>query len=204
MHFDQFKSMLAGIYAPVILIEGIRDIPESDYPMARRFASRLAREFPAALFRSGNAPGADQAFTEGIAEIDPGRLQVVLPYPGHRKAIRYPQAKYASPKELGEPELADVIRRTGTVSAETARLLERREKAPSIKTKAQYLVRDTMKVVGFADSFDKPSVALFYANLADPFSGGTGHTIRVCIQEGVPYVLQDQWKQWFPLADNHG
>ena len=200
MNFDEFKSLLAGVPSPVILIEGVRAIPESDYPVARRFAIRMAQAFPAARFRSGNAPGSDQAFSEGIADIDAARLQVVLPYPNHRMSIRYPEAKYASPQELAEPALAAMLRKTGAVSAETARLLERREKTPSLKAKAQYLVRDTMKVTGFSDLFAKSHAALFYANLTDPFAGGTGHTIRVCIQEGVPYFLQDQWKQWFPLT----
>ena len=204
MTLDEFKAILAGAYAPVILIEGTRAIPPEDCVLARGFAVRLARAFPAARFRSGNAPGADEAFSAGIAEVDNSRLQVVLPYPGHRAAVRYPAARYASPRQLEPDGLEDMLRRTGRVSSETARLLLRRDKTPALKAKTQYLLRDTMKVVGFSDEFARPSAAIFYANPADPLSGGTGHTIRVCLQEGVPYVLQDRWKQWFPSCCHAG
>jgi hypothetical protein len=33
-------------------------------------------------------------------------------------------------------------------------------------------------------------------NLADPMEGGTGHTIRVCQQEGLPVIYQDEWSAW--------
>lgn len=41
-----------------------------------------------------------------------------------------------------------------------------------------------MKVVGHSDEFPKPLCALFYVDPDDPMAGGTGHTIRVCRQEG--------------------
>ncbi len=33
-------------------------------------------------------------------------------------------------------------------------------------------------------------------DLDDPMAGGTGHTIRVCAQEGVPSAFQDSWQNW--------
>jgi hypothetical protein len=53
-----------------------------------------------------------------------------------------------------------------------------------------------MKVIGHCDAFPKPICALFYVDLEDPLAGGTGHTIRVCQQEGVPYAFQDSWTLW--------
>jgi hypothetical protein len=33
-------------------------------------------------------------------------------------------------------------------------------------------------------------------DLSDPAAGGTGHTIRVCVKEGVPHAFQDSWHHW--------
>lgn len=53
-----------------------------------------------------------------------------------------------------------------------------------------------MKVVGHSDAFTRPICALFHVNLDNPMDGGTGHTIRVCYQEGLPVVFQDSWAHW--------
>jgi len=37
------------------------------------------------IFRSGNADGSDQLFSNGVASIDNKRLQVNIPYADHRK-----------------------------------------------------------------------------------------------------------------------
>jgi hypothetical protein len=49
----------------VVLLEGRRGISEADAMAARDFGEFLARRFPALRFRSGNAEGADQAFSDG-------------------------------------------------------------------------------------------------------------------------------------------
>jgi hypothetical protein len=71
-----------------------------------------------------------------------------------------------------------------------------RGKKGPLGAKGDYLVRDTMKVVGVPGHFAKPICALFFVNLADPMEGGTGHTIRVCQQEGMPVTYQDEWGAW--------
>jgi hypothetical protein len=71
-----------------------------------------------------------------------------------------------------------------------------RGKKGPLGAKGDYLVRDTMKVVGVPGHFAKPICALFFVNLADPMEGGTGHTIRVCLKEGVPVIYQDEWSAW--------
>jgi hypothetical protein len=53
-----------------------------------------------------------------------------------------------------------------------------------------------MKVVGHSATFARPICGLFYVDLDDPLAGGTGHTIRVCQQEGVAVVVQDAWASW--------
>ena len=50
---------------------------------------------------------------------------------------------------------------------------------------------------GAAENILSPAtVGLFYVDPASSLSGGTGHTIRVCQQQGVPVVFQDDWVDW--------
>ena len=42
----------------------------------------------------------------------------------------------------------------------------------------------------------KATAALFYLNPGKPRGGGTGHTIRICEAENVPYFLADDWLGW--------
>lgn len=46
---------------------------------------------------------------------------------------------------------------------------------------------------------DYARASLFAKTLALRFpqlAGGTGHTLRVCQQEGVPVAFQDSWMEW--------
>ena len=75
---------LLGEGAPVILIEGRRNLPEGMAARLQAVGSWLAEAYPRALFRSGNAEGSDTAFTEGVTAVDPARMQYVLPNPSIR------------------------------------------------------------------------------------------------------------------------
>ena len=60
-----------------------------------------------------------------------------------------------------------------------------------------YLLRDTLKVIGSAEAGLSPATAgVFYVNEADPLTGGTGHTIRVCLECRIPVVFQAVWREW--------
>lgn len=196
MTFDDFSRRFREFSDAVLLLEGRRAIPAADAARARALARRLAIGFPNLRFRSGNAEGADQAFAEGVAAIDPSRLQIIAPYAGHRRKDRYAEAEYESPESLTQLQEAEVVARTASASPKNIRLLEKRGQPGPLGVKADYLLRDTMKVLGHGRRFPKPAFALFYVDLSDPFAGGTGHTIRVCEQEGVPYVFQDVWALW--------
>jgi hypothetical protein len=60
-------------------------------------------------------------------------------------------------------------------------------------SRATYLLRDTLKVVG-PEALDLTPAALgvFFVNKSDPTRGGTGHAIRVCAVQGVPVVEQSE------------
>jgi len=53
--------------------------------------------------------------------------------------------------------------------------------------KALYLLRDTLKVVGSKSLSLAPATAgIFYMDMENPLTGGTGHTISLCSQNNVP------------------
>ena len=175
-------------------------IPPDDYQRASALASHLATTFPRLRFRSGNAEGTDQAFSEGVARIDARRLQVIAPYASHRKGVRYDDATYDSPDSMSRVQEVEIATRTIQATPKNKRLIEKRSEKGRLAAKAAYLIRDTMKVIGYSDDFSKPVCALFFVDLNDPMEGGTGHTIRVCHQVGVPVVFQDSWAKWMENA----
>ncbi len=196
MTFSQFVELVTRTPDGAVLLEGRRAIPASSATRAERLARSLALRFPLLRFRSGNAEGADDAFSRGVAANDPGRLQIVAPYASHRMSLRHPGARYDSPESLSVPQEAAMIHRTATASPKNRGLLAQHRRKGPLAAKAAYLIRDTMKVTGHSEVFQRPICALFYVSLEDPEAGGTGHTIRVCRLEEVPVAFQDSWEQW--------
>lgn len=185
---------------PVVLVEGTRDLPEADRRRVVALGQMLALDLPRAIFRTGNATGSDTAFAEGVAAVDANRLQYVLPHAGmgrqRRRAESLAVALDAVPP-AAEQVLANA---TASASPRSQRLVELyvREKGGSAPAaKGAYLMRDTLKVLGCAELHLAPAtVGIFYVNEADPMAGGTGHTLRVCIEHGVPVVPQKIWRNW--------
>ncbi len=134
--------------APVILVEGIRALPEEHLEPAKACGSMLAKRYPAAIFRTGNAPGTDAAFAEGVAAVAPDRLQLVLPYAGHRKQYLFSgSSAYALD---GLPKAAEdrVTAATSEINRDAARLTELYQKTgrtTAAGNKATYLLRDTLE-----------------------------------------------------------
>jgi len=73
------KAALRDIESPVVLLEGRRKVSESDKPLLGQLARLLVEELPSALFRSGNADGADTLFAEAVTAICPERFEYVVP-----------------------------------------------------------------------------------------------------------------------------
>jgi hypothetical protein len=62
---------------------------------------------------------------------------------------------------------------------------------------ASYLLRDSIKVIGAAEQGLQPTtMGLFYLELLNPLSGGTGFTLKVCHQNKVPVIYQDVYMKW--------
>jgi hypothetical protein len=54
-------------------------------------ATDLATHFPRARFSSGNADGADTAFSQGVMDVAPERMEIIAPYATHRQKHRHLQ-----------------------------------------------------------------------------------------------------------------
>lgn len=197
MTYEYFSQMIQQSEHPILLIEGKRIIPEEWYHKATALTARLAAQFPRLLFRSGNADGTDEAFSNGVKEVDPSRLQIVAPYRGHKQKKQYQSASYVYPDDMTPDWGQEILKQTLAATPGYAGLMASRHANAKLEAKARYIIRDTMKVAYRNGGFHAPTAALFYVNQEDPDSGGTGHTIRVCRNLGIPVLVQDDWGSWY-------
>lgn len=205
MNYTSFSKVMAESPVPVVLLEGTRDLPEAEAGRLSALAAHLARAFPQARFRTGNAKGSDAAFAAGVASVDPARLEFVLPYPGHRATSRPPESPATSVDEIPSDQLQEVVDATVAASPQHVRVAvnyRARPVHPRVRATAQLLLRDTLKVTG-GETLVKPVAGIFFVNARDPEGGGTGHTIRVCRRQGIPVINQFDWQAWhYPGSTN--
>jgi hypothetical protein len=194
---DTFTQLINETDHPIILLEGKRKVASADKPKLIALGRTLAERYPHARFRSGNAPGSDALFSEGVAAVDPDRLEVITPYEGHRQKHSF--TTHQRPlDELNLTEDHPVIYTTKANNKNTS-LIDAyvRDGAKGYRVKAAYLIRDTVKVLGVPEANLPPvTAALFYDDLDNPKSGGTGHTIRVCKDADIPWSNQTEWMGW--------
>ena len=146
-------------------------------------------------FRSGNADGSDQFFSDGVTEVDHKRLQVIIPYSGHRQktnkaynTISLDDIKIASDRE--------VVMQSKN-NKKTEKLIDKFVAGDKNKftIKAAYIIRDTIKAIG-TNEILPASFGIFYDDLENPMTGGTGHTMNVCKQNNIPLIDQKVWFNW--------
>ena len=199
--FAEQVRRLAGAERPVILVEGTRKLPDTMRPVLVAMGRRLAEALPRAVFRTGGASGADEAFAEGIRAVDPGRIEYVLPQAGHRKKSRDARSPAFVLDQLPDTGLRAVADQTVAASPRyegLARRYVQDKRSGALAVKTRYLLRDTLKVTGDPDrGLPRADLGVFYVDeTAPPLSGGTGHTIRVCLRHGVPVCTQSAWMGW--------
>jgi len=192
---SQFVRLISAYPEPVVLLEGRREISDDMAAAARRFACLLAARLPQLKFRSGNASGSDEAFARGVADCDPSRMELIVPYKGHRRAGREGVRSFSA-DDLSFEQRAIVAEATYAASPRSRGLMQAR--SPRLQAKASYLLRDTLKVLGHGGGLAPPAAGFFYVDPEDAMAGGTGHTIRVCQQLAVPVILQKDWLEWMP------
>jgi len=179
----------------VVLLEGKRTVPEADASGLVGLGALLAGNTRHVIFRSGNASGSDALFSAGVASVDPGRLQVVVPYSGHRNASNLAGQTYSLDGINLAREPAVVYE--SRMHVKTQKLVDRyvAGERDRYALKAAYILRDTVKVLG-AGGIPPADFAFFYDDLEAPETGGTGHTMQVCRRNNVPFIDQRVWFTW--------
>jgi hypothetical protein len=196
--FNSLSSFLETFDKPgsIVLLEGKRKVKPGDENKLTLLGHLLAEKSAFIKFRSGNATGADEFFSRGVAEVDPVRLEIIKPYASHRVAMEVGATAY-SMDEINlaeEPEVIYHSRQHQQMSGLVDKyILQVRNR---LTAKAAYILRDTVKVCGTRSGIAPATVALFYDDISNPLQGGTGHTMRVCTERGVPFCDQQSWMNW--------
>ena len=179
----------------IVLLEGTRKLPASDAPVLTDLARELAELLPLVTFRSGNALGSDTAFARGVLAVDPRRMQYVVPRAAKGRGRMHGRSTMYAFDDLAEHEVSRLAGATIAATPHYRGLVEAyitRGPKTRLGASAAYLLRDTLKVTGAPDAGIVPANAgVFYVNPADPMKGGTGHTIRVCLQQNLPVFYQN-------------
>lgn len=196
LSFGSFKDNF-DYEGAIILLEGKRDVVPELQEKLTALGAKLCREMKHAKFRSGNASGADEYFSKGVASVDAGRLEVITPFDNHRKAKNSAQTTYPldAIDLVQEPEVVYQTRANKKMEKLVDSYVQGVNNRVTIK--AAYLLRDTVKVIG-AQSSGIPATdfAIFYDDLSAPRQGGTGHTMGICDANNVPFVNQEVWLKW--------
>ncbi|MFN4951738.1 MAG: hypothetical protein ACK5F0_08975 [Flavobacteriales bacterium] len=184
----------------IVLLEGKRKVASQDAPKLEALGKLLAEHTKYLKFRSGNADGSDALFTAGVAQVNPERIELILPYTSHRQQ----HAKSYQRHSLDEIELANepaLIYETKK-NKKMARLVDRYANGDrdQYAMKAAYILRDTVKVIGTTE-IRAIRIGIFYEDLKNPGQGGTGHTINVCKAHGIPVIDQNTWIHWLEPLD---
>ena len=179
----------------IVLLEGKRKVAKDDQQRLELLGFVLAKLTSKMTFRSGNASGSDQFFCKGVAQVDKSRLEVITPYAGHRKSANLAHKTYALDDINLDPD-SELIKQSKQ-HRNTEKLIDSYVSGNKNRNtiKAAYIIRDTLKALGNGDI--KPaSFGIFYDDLENPMSGGTGHTMNVCKQNNIPMVNQTHWMSW--------
>jgi len=181
---------------PVVLLEGKRGVAPKDGFLLTELGRMLASQTRHITFRRGNASGSDELFSSWVTAVDPRRMQVVTPYSGHRSKANQSQLTFS----LDETDLAaepDIVYQSKT-GGRNYKLIDRFAggNRDRVSIKAAYLVHDSIKVIGSSSAIPPASFSIFFDNLAEPCTGGTGHSMTICTNNQVPYIDQSVWMQW--------
>lgn len=194
----EFKNFLKQYDTPgcIILLEGKRNVPDEMQPMLEKLGELLCKKLKHSRFRNGNAQGADYFFSKGISNVNPDRLELILPYTSHRKNF-FLSDNLHSLEDINLVNETEVVYQT-KLNSKNERLIDLYINGNKGKfgIKGSYLLRDTIKVAGTNSGISKAAFAIFYEDFENPKSGGTGHTMKICEINDVPYIDQRVWMNW--------
>ena len=180
----------------IILLEGKRNVLESDNEKLIQLGNLLATNLPLAKFRIGNADGADFYFSQGVLAVAPERLQVITPYANHRQKANkaYETISLDQIDLANEPEVVYQSKSNKKTKSLIDKFVGGAKDRFAIK--AAYIIRDTVKVTGTNSGIPPVNFAFFYDDEQNPKVGGTGHTMEVCEINKVPYLTLTDWANW--------
>lgn len=179
----------------IVLLEGKREVIPSDVDKLIRLGELLVSNTKHIKFRSGNAPGSDFYFSSGVIKINPSRLEVITPYANHREKKNDAYKTYSLDEVnlMQEPEVVYQSKSNKQMEKFIDPFVAGNKNRLTMK--AAYIIRDTIKVTG-TTAIPPANFALFYDNLENPRSGGTGHTINICEMNNVEFADQKIWMKW--------
>lgn len=179
----------------VVLLEGKRNVLETDKEKLTALGKLLASKTKKMLFRSGNADGADYYFSLGVSMVDPTRLQVITPYTGHRQKENkaYDTIPLDTLQLAANSEIVYQSKKNKKFESLIDQYVDGNVNRNSIK--AAYIIRDTIKAIG-TDEIKPATFGIFYDDLINPRAGGTGHTMNVCEENNIPITNQSIWFNW--------
>ncbi|MFM7195712.1 MAG: hypothetical protein ACKOYP_13160 [Bacteroidota bacterium] len=194
MKFEAFISQY-DVVGTIVLLEGKREVRPEDEQKLFELGKLLALSTTNMTFRSGGASGSDELFSNGVCAVAPERLHVILPYAGHRKSVNknYNSISLDEISLAAEPEAIYHSRS----NKKTEKLVDQfvAGEKNRFTVKAAYIIRDSIKAVG-ANGIKPATVGIFYDDLNNPRTGGTGHTMTVCLNKNIPVIDQQVWFQW--------
>jgi hypothetical protein len=194
MTLQEFIKKFDNLHS-VVLLEGKRNVLDVDKEKLTALGSLLASTTKNMVFRSGNAEGSDQLFSDGVTAVDNKRLQVITPYSGHREKTNqaYETISLDQINLTAEPEVVYHSKSNKKTEKLIDKFISGDKNRYTIK--AAYIIRDTIKAIG-TDEINPATFGIFYDDLDKPKEGGTGHTMKVCEQNNIPIIDQKTWFKW--------
>lgn len=182
----------------IVLLEGKREVLEFDKDKLKALGLLLASKTKKMIFRSGNAEGADQFFSNGVTSLSPERLQVIVPYSGHRQKNNK-ASDTISLDDINISSEPEVLYQSKN-NKKTNNLIDKYALGEKNRftIKAAYIIRDTIKAIG-TKQIKPATFGIFYDDLENPRKGGTGHTMSICEQNKIPIIDQNTWFNWLDV-----
>ena len=179
----------------IVLLEGKRVILNHEKVKLTALGKTLTSNTKHITFRSGNAVGADFYFSLGVTTVDYLRLQVITPYKNHRNSANEAY-QTISVDDINIAAEHEVIYQSKH-NKKTKNLIDQyvSGKLNRNTIKAAYIIRDTIKAIG-TGKIRPATFGIFYDDLINPMSGGTGHTMNICQQNSIPLINQTTWFNW--------
>lgn len=195
MLYTETMDLLSTLDRPNLVLIGKREVLPADSDSLVEFGRRLAERFPNAIFRTGNATGADRLFMSGISEIAKERLELFIPFDDHLKKREGLTVRSLDTLDLTlEPDIVASARKNPKTAHHVNPYLS--GKRDRFTMKIAYILRDVWMVLGSkSDSVAKADAVFFYDDVNEPLSGGTGFTVKTARGNRIPCFNQRTWME---------